>query len=65
MSTEKTDLKGEIDMYKQLFARQTKRSQLAGVLIVESRQAQGLRKLKKFVIRGKTIVKRITELSSR
>ncbi|XP_048090015.1 E3 ubiquitin-protein ligase TTC3 isoform X1 [Alosa alosa] len=65
LAAEKADLKREIDRYKQLSARQTKRSQLAGILMIESRQAQGLRELKKCAVRGRTIINRITELFSR
>ncbi|XP_062392443.1 E3 ubiquitin-protein ligase TTC3 isoform X2 [Sardina pilchardus] len=65
LSAEKADLKGEIDRYKQLSARQTKRSQLAGILMLESHQALGLKDLKKCVVRGRAIIKRITELFPR
>ncbi|KAL2095421.1 hypothetical protein ACEWY4_010140 [Coilia grayii] len=65
LAAEKSNLKGEINRYKHLTARPTRRCQHAWILILENRQAQGLRGLKRCIFLGKSILRRITELSSR
>ncbi|XP_063058989.1 E3 ubiquitin-protein ligase TTC3 isoform X2 [Engraulis encrasicolus] len=62
---EKSSLKGEVDRYRPFAARSSQRCQQAWVLMLESQQTQGLRGLKRCVYRGKSILRRISELTSR